>query len=223
MSHGPGKYRDDPDVLDGIEAQDRPTNRLYEYASNKVTAFLNEVKMTEHIFMIVVAIIIGALAGFGAVGIRALIREISAFCFPGELTLLDNIAATPWYLKLLIPALGGLIIGPIIHFWAPEAKGTGVPEVMHSVLVRGGKIRPRVAAVKAFVSTVTIGTGGSVGREGPIVQIGASLGSTVAQFFRVPARRMKTLVGCGAAAGIAAAFNAPVAGALFAVEIILMD
>ena len=94
---------------------------------------------------------------------------------------------------------------------------------MQAILLKGGIIRPRVAFIKAIASAVSIGTGGSVGREGPIVQIGSSLGSTVGQFFHVPTKRLKTLVGCGAAAGIAAAFNAPIAGALFAVEIILMD
>ena len=94
---------------------------------------------------------------------------------------------------------------------------------MQAILLKGGAIRPRVAFVKTITSAITIGTGGSVGREGPIIQIGSSLGSMVGQFFRVPSKRLKTLVGCGAAAGIAAAFNAPIAGALFAVEIILMD
>ncbi len=173
--------------------------------------------------MIIVAIIIGVLAGFAAIFIRWLIKSISQFSFPGEETLLQNIFNAPWYLIVLIPVIGGLIVGPLIHFFAPEAKGHGVPEVMQAILLKGGKIRPRVAVIKAIASAITIGTGGSVGREGPIIQIGSSLGSTVGQFFRVPSKRMKTLVGCGAAAGIAAAFNAPIAGALFAVEIILMD
>ena len=94
---------------------------------------------------------------------------------------------------------------------------------MEAILLKGGAIRPRVAFLKAVTSAITIGSGGSVGREGPIIQIGSSLGSMVGQFFRVPSKRLKTLVGAGAAAGIAAAFNAPIAGALFAVEIILMD
>ena len=111
----------------------------------------------------------------------------------------------------------------MVYFFAPEAKGHGVPEVMEAILLKGGAIRPRVAFLKAIASAISIGTGGSVGREGPIIQIGSSIGSMVGQFFRVPSRRLKTLVGCGAAAGIAAAFNAPIAGALFAVEIILMD
>jgi CIC family chloride channel protein len=197
--------------------------RSYNIASRKTVEIIDRAKMTEHLFMIILAIIIGILGGFGAIGIRALIKEISELSFSGEGTLLDRIISAPWYIKLLIPAVGGAIVGPIIYFFAPEAKGHGVPEVMQAILLKGGNIRPRVALIKAFASSITIGTGGSVGREGPIIQIGASLGSTIAQFFRVPSRRMKTLVGCGAAAGIAAAFNAPVAGALFAVEIILMD
>jgi len=173
--------------------------------------------------MIIAAIIIGVLAGFAAIGIRLLIREISDLSFSGDGTLLENIMSTPWYWVLIIPTIGGLIVGPIIYFFAPEAKGHGVPEVMQAILLKGGSIRPRVALIKAIASSITIGTGGSVGREGPIIQIGSSLGSMVGQFLRVPSKRLKTLVGCGAAAGIAAAFNAPIAGALFAVEIILMD
>ena len=198
-------------------------NVLYGKASRYTSSLIDRAKMTEHLFMIIVAIIIGILAGFGAIGIRALIKEISDFAFSGDGTLLERLTDAPWWLLLLVPTIGGLIVGPMITKFAPEAKGHGVPEVMQSVLLRGGLIRPRVALIKALASSITIGTGGSVGREGPIIQIGASLGSTVGQFFRVPSKRMKTLVGCGAAAGIAAAFNAPIAGALFAVEIILMD
>jgi CIC family chloride channel protein len=179
--------------------------------------------MTEHTFMIILAIIIGILGGFGGIGIRWLIKFISEISFPGPGNLLQNILAIHWYWILIIPVIGGILVGPIITFLAPEAKGHGVPEVMQAILLKGGIIRPRVAFIKAIASAISIGTGGSVGREGPIVQIGSSLGSTVGQFFRVPTKRLKTLVGCGAAAGIAAAFNAPIAGALFAVEIILMD
>lgn len=195
----------------------------YTYCSNLAVALVDKAKMTEHTFMIIVAIIIGVLAGFGAIAIRTLIMEISSLSFSGDKTLLENIIDAPIYVKILVPMIGGLIVGPLIYFLAPEAKGHGVPEVMQAVLLKGGIIRPRVALVKALASSITIGTGGSVGREGPIIQIGSSLGSTVGQFFNISGNRMKTLVGCGAAAGIAAAFNAPVAGALFAVEIILMD
>ncbi len=173
--------------------------------------------------MVIMALIIGVLGGFGAIAVRAMIKAIASISFPGTSTILANVQASPWFLVILMPAIGGLIVGPLIYFFAREAKGHGVPEVMQTILLKGGSIRPRVAIIKAIASSITIGTGGSVGREGPIVQIGASLGSSLGQFFRVSPRRMKTFVGCGAAAGIAAAFNAPVAGALFSAEILLGD
>lgn len=197
--------------------------KLLSKISQKSNIFLDRAKLTEHTFMIIVAIIIGVFAGFAAIGIRALIEGISNLSFEGSGSYLENIISTSWYWIILIPAIGGLIVGPLIYFFAPEAKGHGVPEVMQAILLKGGSIRPRVAIIKALASAISIGTGGSVGREGPIVQIGSSIGSTVGQFFKLPSSRLKTLVGCGAAAGIAAAFNAPIAGALFAVEIILMD
>ncbi len=197
--------------------------KSYNNFSLRTLAFLDKFRLTEHTFMIIVAIIIGVLGGFAGIGIRAMILWISEFSFRGGMHFLESVINTSWYWILIIPAIGGLIVGPIIYFFAPEAKGHGVPEVMEAILLKAGSIRPRVAFLKAIASAISIGTGGSVGREGPIIQIGSSLGSMVGQFFRVPSRRLKTLVGCGAAAGIAAAFNAPIAGALFAVEIILMD
>lgn len=184
---------------------------------------IQRIRMTEHTFMIIIAILIGALAGLGAIGVRAMIHWISAFSFQGDGTLLDNIVAAPWYVVLAAPVIGGVLVGPLISFLAPEAKGSGVPEVIQSVLIEGGRIRSRVAFIKSIASAITIGTGGSVGREGPIIQIGASLGSAVSQMFQISGIRIKSLVGCGAAAGIAATFNAPIAGTMFAVEIILMD
>jgi CIC family chloride channel protein len=126
-----------------------------------------------------------------------------------------------WWWRLLLPALGGLLVGPLVWRFAREARGHGVPEVMAAVALRGGVIRPRVVAVKALASAISIGSGGSVGREGPIVQIGSALGSTLGQLMRVPASQLRVIVGCGAAAGISATFNAPIAGALFAAEIVV--
>ncbi len=192
-------------------------------AAKSVLKVFEKIRMTEHTFMIIIAIIIGVLAGLGAIGVRAMIHWISALSFQGEGTLLENIMAAPWYILVATPVIGGILVGPLISLLAPEAKGSGVPEVIQSVLIEGGRIRPRVAFIKSIVSAITIGTGGSVGREGPIIQIGASLGSAVSQLFQISGIRIKSLVGCGAAAGIAAAFNAPIAGTMFAVEIILMD
>lgn len=191
--------------------------------SRHAVRLIEKAKMTEHTFMIIIALVIGVLGGFGAIIIRKMIQWISMISFPGPGNLLANIESLPWYIIIIVPTVGGLIVGPIIHFLAREAKGHGVPEVMESLLMKGGSIRPRVAIVKMVASAITIGTGGSVGREGPIVQIGSTLGSTIGHFLRVSPSRMKTFVGCGAAAGIAAAFNAPIAGALFSVEILLGD
>jgi CIC family chloride channel protein len=127
-----------------------------------------------------------------------------------------------WFL-LGTPVVAGLVYGPLVHVFAREARGHGVPEVMYAVARRGGRIAPQVAAVKALASALCIGGGGSVGREGPIVQIGSALGSTLGRLFRVPEPRLRVLVACGAAGGIAATFNAPLAGVFFAMELILAD
>jgi CIC family chloride channel protein len=180
-------------------------------------------KQTEHIYMVLVSVAIGLLAGLGAVGFRESIRLFQrVFWFAGNPSL-AYLEALPWWWKLLAPASGGLVVGLIIARFAEEAKGHGVPEVMESVALRGGRIRPRVVVAKLLASGICIGSGGSVGREGPIVQIGSALGSSIGQWLSVGERRLRTLVGCGAAAGIAGTFNAPVAGALFAVEVILGD
>ncbi len=162
----------------------------------------------------VLALVVGVGAGLFAVLFREMIGWVQA-------VLLDGVAARGGLFTVLTPALGGLVVGPLIHFLAREAKGHGVPEVMEAVALKGGRIRPRVVAVKSVASAITIGSGGSVGREGPIVQIGAAIGSTVGQLCRLSDKRVRLLVGCGAAAGIAATFNAPVAGVIFALELIL--
>lgn len=128
----------------------------------------------------------------------------------------------PYYV-ILIPAIGGLIVGPLIYLFAREAKGHGVPEVILAVATLGGRIRPRVAIVKALASSICIGSGGSAGREGPIVQIGSAIGSSLGQLFKLSEEKVKILVACGTAGGIAATFNAPIAGIFFALEVVLGD
>lgn len=183
--------------------------------------FLERLDVNEHLFISIVAVLIGVLGGYGAVLFRTAIQLFQTVFYGTPQDFLEIASSLPWYVKLLLPALGGAVVGPITYFWAREAKGHGVPEVMEAVAIRGGVIRPRVAAAKILASAISIGAGGSVGREGPIVQIGASVGSTVGQALRVSQDRLRTLVGCGAAAGIAATFNAPIAGVLFSVEILL--
>lgn len=180
-------------------------------------------RATEHTFMIIVAVIVGLLGGLGAVGIQFLIKVFQKVFWGDFNANLDYLLQVPFYIKILAPTIGGLIVGLIVYYVAHEAKGHGVPEVMEAIALRNGKIRPRVVVAKLIASAVCIGSGGSTGREGPVIQIGSSVGSTIGQFLHVNPERMKVFVACGAAAGIAAAFNAPVAGALFSVEIILGD
>ena len=155
--------------------------------------------------MILLALIVGACSGLGGVAIRYLIKYgMLAFfgVYDNFLSAVQHVSLTR---RILAPVIGGLVVGPIIYYLAKEAKGHGVPEVMMAVLLKDGKIRPRVAFVKSIASAISIGSGGSVGREGPIVQIGASLGSSLAQYFQLDKRDVSTLVACGAAGGIAAA------------------
>jgi CIC family chloride channel protein len=173
------------------------------------------------------------LVGAGAAGFAIVFRWLIA-TFTHVATGHADYAATPgaahpglpglgrWFL-LGVPVLAGLLYGPLVHFFAREARGHGVPEVMYAVGHRGARIPPQVAAVKALASALCIGGGGSVGREGPIVQIGSALGSTVGRLARVAEPRLRVLVACGAAGGIAATFNAPLAGVFFAMELILAD
>lgn len=173
--------------------------------------------------MVAAAMVCGLGGGLGAVALHKLIHLAQVLFYGNSHSFLAAVEAVPAWHRVLAPTIGGLIVGPFVYWTAREAKGHGVPEVMKAIILRGGAIRPRVVVVKAIASAITIGSGGSAGREGPIVQIGAALGSAFGQALNVSTTQLRTLVGCGAAAGIAAAFNAPIAGALFAVEVLLGD
>jgi CIC family chloride channel protein len=180
-------------------------------------------RASETRFLMITAAVIGVLGGIGAILFRQLINLVQYLAY-GEwtysLALFDKLQ---WWHVALVPAAGGLVIAPIVCYFARETKGHGVPEVMEAVALKQGVIRKRIVAAKTLASAVSIGTGASVGREGPIVQIGSAIGSTLGQILNVSRSRLRTMVGCGAAAGIAATFNAPVAGVLFSLEIILGD
>ena len=177
--------------------------------------------------LIGLAVLTGAGAGVGAG--RLSVHDPGRFvCRFGHRDLqrrgsrCESVGAGPrcWFV-LYAPVVGGLAYGPPLSRFAPEARGHGVPEVMYAVDRLGGRMRPRVPLVKALASALCIGSGGSVGREGPIVQIGSALGSVAGQLARVPEQQLRLLVACGAAGGISATFNAPIAGVFFALELIL--
>ena len=199
--------------------------RLYDWLRGSPTGLL------------ALALAVGAGAGLGAIVFRYLILWFTQF-FSGHPDYSATASAAhpffsgaanphlPWLGPLFVvlaPAAGGLLYGPLIERFAREARGHGVPEVMLAVAERGGRISPAVAVVKSLASALCIGSGGSVGREGPIVQIGSALGSTLGQLVRLPESRLRLLVACGAAGGISATFNAPIAGVFFGLELILRD
>ncbi|MEX0874132.1 MAG: chloride channel protein [Actinomycetota bacterium] len=177
---------------------------------------LREIMSHENNALLATAVVVGTVTGAAAVGLVWAFRAVAVVLLGGE----GPTTSTPWRVAIA-PIAGALVAGPLIAWGAREAKGHGVPQVMEAVALKGGRIRGRVAVVKTLASAFTIGSGGSGGREGPIVQIGSALGSLVARLFRVSEDRSRLLVACGAAAGISAAFNAPLAGVFFALEVIL--
>lgn len=195
----------------------------FRRAERRFSHVVAELRAPNNTLVLVVAAGIGILAAFGALVLRELIFFFQRSGYGVAAPPVSYLVSLPWWLKLVVPASGGLVVGAIVHFFASEAKGHGVPEVMEAVAVRGGLIRKRVAVAKAVASALSIGTGGSTGREGPIIQIGAAIGSTVGRYVGLNPQRIKVYVACGAAAGIAAAFNAPLAGAIFAAEVIMAD
>ena len=179
---------------------------------------------------VAMAVLVGAGSGLAAVAFRWLISTATLlFTGTGDYSASHGHPGHPWlpwlggFFVVVAPVVGGLVYGPLVQRFAPEARGHGVPEVMYAVSQHGGRIKGRVAVVKALASAICIGSGGSVGREGPIVQIGSALGSWLARVFRMPESRVRAMVACGAAGGIAATFNAPIAGVFFALELILAD
>jgi len=170
-------------------------------------------------FHLLLATLIGALAGLGSVAFILLIRFFEKVFFAGIFPAMGS----NHYLVFLLPLLGGLLIGPLIQRFPTEAKGDGVPSAMETIALHGGIIRPRTVGLRTLTAAVTIGSGGSVGREAPIAQIGAAIGSVVGQFLKVSASRMRLFVACGAAGGIAAVFNAPIGGVFFSLEVLLGD
>jgi chloride channel protein, CIC family len=175
-----------------------------------------------------IAIFVGIVTGFGAIAFRGLIGFIHNLLFLGLFSFVYDANAytppSPWgTFVILVPVLGAIVVTLLVTKFAPEARGHGVPEVMDAVYYAEGRIRPIVAAVKSLASAVAIGSGSAVGREGPIIQIGASLGSTIGQIIPLAAWQRITLVAAGAGAGIAATFNTPIGGVMFAIELMMPE
>ncbi len=174
------------------------------------------------------AIVVGVVTGFGAVVFRALIGLIHNIAFLGTFAINYDAGVftppSPWgAFIILVPVVGGQIVTLLIVNFAPEARGHGVPEVMDAIYYKEGMIRPVVAVIKSLASALSIGTGAAVGREGPIIQIGSAIGSTLGQIVTMAPWQRITLVAAGAGAGIAATFNTPIGGVMFAIELMMPE
>ncbi|HEX5418870.1 MAG TPA: chloride channel protein [Gammaproteobacteria bacterium] len=180
------------------------------------------------LYLSVLALVVGIGTGYGAVAFRALIGAIHNLFFLGRLSFHYNANVftmpSPWgAFIILIPVIGAVLVTWLVKTFAPEARGHGVPEVMDAVYYRAGAIRPIVVVIKSLASGLSIGTGGSVGREGPIVQIGSALASTIGGWLRLAPWQRITLVAAGAGGGIAATFNTPLGAVLFAIELMMPE
>lgn len=173
--------------------------------------------------LLILAAVIGFLAGIASTVFRRMIHFVDSVFSEQGLSLIGISPALFPFILPLMPMIGGWIVGAICHYFPNAVKENGVHRVVHAVAMQGGKIRKRTIFSCATTSALTIGSGGSAGREGPTVQIGSAVGSSIGHLFHLSTERIQVLVGCGAAAGIAASFNAPLAGVLFALEVILGD
>ncbi len=180
------------------------------------------------IVLSLIATVIGTVTGLGAVFLRYLIGFIHNVFFLGVFSAdYDANVPTPaspfGFWIILAPVIGGVVVVYLVNRFAPEAKGHGVPEVMDAIYFRNGKIRPAVVVIKSLASALSIGSGASVGREGPIIQIGSGIGSVLGQILRLRHWQIITLVAAGAGAGIAATFNTPLGAVMFAIELMLPE
>ncbi|WP_420426343.1 chloride channel protein [Algiphilus sp.] len=180
------------------------------------------------IVMLALAILVGVAGALGAIAFKAILAFTYNLLFLGRFSLAFDptamLAPSPWGAGvILVPVLGAVVVTWITNRVAPEVRGGGIPEVINAIYYERGLIRPVVVIAKAVATAVTLGSGGSAGREGPMVQIGSAFGSMIGRVVAIPVRQRITLLGAGAAAAVAATFNAPIGGLAFALELLLVS
>jgi CIC family chloride channel protein len=180
-----------------------------------------QIQPDETILLLLYAGIVGVLGGLGAIVFKSLTALFQRLFLGTWENLLDAALKLPWYYCILVPMIGGVLASFILYFLAKQTKAYGIADIMEAVSLKGGEIETRSVLYRALSSLMIIGSGGSVGREGPIVQIGAMLASRFGQALRISKPKLSILVGCGVASGMAAAYNTPIAAAIFVLEVIL--
>lgn len=192
---------------------------MIDRLAQRLRRLLSRLGFAQEWYLVCLAAVLGTLTGFGAVGFTKALGYVEHFAHEQH----KGEGAWPWIALVVLPAVGMFLTGVLVTAFASEARGHGVPQVVRALISKGGVIKARIGVVKVVASILTVGSGGSAGTEGPIVQIGAVIGSVGGQWLRASREQMQTLVGCGAAAGIASVFNAPIAGVFFVLEILLRD
>ena len=176
----------------------------------------------DHLILLVLAMVVGTIAGAAVIGFRETISFIQLMLYgSGSERLFSSGEALAWWQILLMPVAGGMVVGLMVHFLLPDKRPRGVADVIEASALQGGRMSSRVGLAAALVSTVSIGSGASVGREGPAVHLGASLAGWIGRRLHLSRSLTRTLLGCGVAAAVAASFNAPIAGTLFASEVVI--
>ena len=187
-----------------------------------VSALFGRVLQNEHIVLVILAILVGCLVGVAVALFREFISTVQTVTFQTDLERLPSvIAELKWWHILSVPTLGGLLVGLLSYYFLPGRRPHNVADVIEANALRGGRMSVKVGLMTALVSGLSIGTGASVGREGPAVHLGASLSSWVGRRLHLSRSLTRTLLGCGVASAVAASFNAPIAGALFANEVVV--
>ena len=190
--------------------------------TDRIRLITSWVKSHDSIYLGLLALVVGMLAGYGALLLRFGIEWVSRI-WTGEGSWSEALHQVPWYIFILAPVAGGLIVGWINTRWLPQGEARVIPGVIEALAVRGGKVSGKKTSGEFIGNIIAVGSGASMGREAPTVALGASLASLLGQYFNLTEKQMRTMLGCGVAAGIAASFNAPIAGVLFALEVILAD
>ncbi|NKJ73653.1 CBS domain-containing protein [Rhizobium leguminosarum bv. viciae] len=207
-------------------AQHPPNNRPHDFTGGLSRREAGDFTTDRRVLLLVgMSIIVGTAGAFAAWCLVSLIALVTNVIWFGEIGIQPaSLAAVPRSLwVVLVPPLGGLVIGLMARFGSEKIRGHGIPEAIEAILIGGSRMSPKVAVLKPLSSAISIGTGGPFGAEGPIIMTGGAIGSLFAQFFHMSAAERKTLLVAGAAAGMTAIFGSPIAAVMLAVELLLFE
>lgn len=189
---------------------------------NRLLMRLRLVIRNDQLILSILAVLVGVITGIGVIFIREGIDFVQGIFLGGSSDkLIDSLLILPWWRILLVPTLGGLMVGLFVYYLIPGRKPCGVSNVIEASVFQGGRMNFRVGIGASIASIFSIGIGGSVGREGPAIHLGATIGAWFSEKLHLTRSLSRALLGCGSAAAVAASFNAPIAGALFAHEVIV--